>query len=118
MRKGGPESESRPQTQLTDSNIFLGADGIALTDFGSTLQRLLINAQTLRLSRNGNLVTEERRRQIKAEVNDLCSEVGIPNNKVAITETERQFRRIVNARMSVLNLISFRVNGHKSSVDH
>jgi len=115
MRRGGHESEPRSQIQLQDNQIFLGPDGIALTNFGSTVQKLLINAHTLSLSRNGDSITEERRRQIQIEVSDLCSEVGIPNNKAVIKETARQFRQIVDARMSLLSMSSFSTNGHESS---
>ena len=115
MRRSGPESEPRPSIQLEDNKIFLGSDGIAFTSFGSTLQLLLINVQTLRLLRNGNLVSAERRREIETEIKDLCTEIGIPNNKAVMKDTERQFRRIVDARTSVLNLSSYNVNGHKPS---
>lgn len=115
MRKGGPESEFRPQIQLKDSEIFLGLDGIAFTPYGATIQKILLHVHTLQIVKKSNIAGksfgESRLKSIKQELSSLCRENGVPNDPVVMQELETQLRRLTEARMDSPKRLFFGKNG-------
>lgn len=98
-------AETKPQiVSLQEDTLFIGTDGIALTELGSSIHKLLHDQSFLAQieSRNGTSgVTSERRVSLVEERNQMCRDLGL--DPMMIGELGNQFFSLVEKRMPTLD---------------
>ncbi|OGH39302.1 MAG: hypothetical protein A3B44_02365 [Candidatus Levybacteria bacterium RIFCSPLOWO2_01_FULL_38_21] len=97
------EAAPRPIVELKDEAIFIGSDGIALTEYGSLIHRLLHHQHFLiqMESKDGTSdVSEERRKELLEERNQMCEQLGFEPMLLGIVSNK--FFSIINRRMRCL----------------
>jgi hypothetical protein len=93
---------------VTEETVFLAKDGIALSTFGSTVHKLLIqNSFSKQIeSLNGHreeIIGSTRIEEVRAEIAGICSDLGIDPSPENLDNIGNEFKGIVNRRMPKLN---------------
>lgn len=98
-------AETKPQiVSLQEDTLFIGPDGIALTELGSLIHKLLHDQSFLSQveSRNGTSgVTPERRSSLVEERDQMCRDLGF--DPMMLKEVRGQFFSLVEKRMPTLD---------------
>ncbi|MBI2613622.1 MAG: hypothetical protein HYW62_02525 [Candidatus Levybacteria bacterium] len=86
------------KTQLRAEQIFVSPDDILLTEYGSSLQAVIVFEGML--ENPGEGISDGRIREIKSEIEKLCQVSGID---VLDKDLRSQFKNIVTARLAGKN---------------